>query len=493
MPESLHDLTLTEASDLLHRREASSVDLTQAAFERIRALDDRIHAFLTLTEDRALEQARAADERFARGQAGPLTGIPAAIKDVIVTKGVETTCGSRILKGFVPPYDAHVIERLREAGLVMLGKTNMDEFAMGSSGENSAFGPTANPWALDRVPGGSSSGSAAAVASGMAYYALGSDTGGSIRQPASLSGVVGLKPTYGRVSRYGLVAFASSLDQIGPFARSVRDAALVFEAIAGHDARDSTSAPVELPKISESLVETDLKDLQVGVPMEYFVEGMDEAVRQSVTGAVNQLASLGADVDWEVSLPSTGHALAVYYIIAPSEASANLARYDGVKYGYAYTEGASMWEDMEKTRQYGFGDEVKRRIMLGTYALSAGYYDAYYLKAQKVRTLIRREFDAAFEKYDVLVAPVSPTPAFRIGEKTGDPLQMYLSDVCTLPVNIAGLPGISLPCGFAQARDGARLPIGLQIIAKPFDEATLFRAAYAYEQSTSWHREQPPI
>jgi len=369
----------------------------------------------------------------------------------------------------------------------------MDEFAMGSSGENSAFGPTANPWALDRVPGGSSSGSAAAVASGMAYYALGSDTGGSIRQPASLSGVVGLKPTYGRVSRYGLVAFASSLDQIGPFARSVRDAALVFEAIAGHDARDSTSAPVELPKISESLAETDLKGLQVGVPMEYFVEGMDEAVRQSVTGAINQLASLGADVDWEVSLPSTGHALAVYYIIAPSEASANLARYDGVKYGYAYTEGASMWEDMEKTRQYGFGDEVKRRIMLGTYALSAGYYDAYYLKAQKVRTLIRREFDAAFEKYDVLVAPVSPTPAFRIGEKTGDPLQMYLSDVCTLPVNIAGLPGISLPCGFAQARDGARLPIGLQIIAKPFDEATLFRAAYAYEQSTSWHREQPPI
>jgi len=493
MPESLHDLTLTEASDLLHRREASSVDLTQAAFERIHALDDRIHAFLTLTEDRALEQARAADERFARGQAGPLTGIPAAIKDVIVTKGVETTCGSRILKGFVPPYDAHVIERLREAGLVMLGKTNMDEFAMGSSGENSAFGPTANPWALDRVPGGSSSGSAAAVASGMAYYALGSDTGGSIRQPASLSGVVGLKPTYGRVSRYGLVAFASSLDQIGPFARSVRDAALVFEAIAGHDARDSTSAPVELPKISESLVETDLKGLQVGVPMEYFVEGMDEAVRQSVTGAVNELASLGADVDWEVSLPSTGHALAVYYIIAPSEASANLARYDGVKYGYAYTEGASMWEDMEKTRQYGFGDEVKRRIMLGTYALSAGYYDAYYLKAQKVRTLIRREFDAAFEKYDVLVAPVSPTPAFRIGEKTGDPLQMYLSDVCTLPVNIAGLPGISLPCGFAQARDGARLPIGLQIIAKPFDEATLFRAAYAYEQSTAWHRERPPI
>ncbi|TMG04407.1 MAG: Asp-tRNA(Asn)/Glu-tRNA(Gln) amidotransferase subunit GatA [Chloroflexi bacterium] len=493
MPDSLNYLTLSEASDLLRGREASSVDLTRAAFERINALDDRIHAFLRLTDEIALEQALAADERIARGEAGPLTGIPAAIKDVIVTKGVETTCGSRILKGFVPPYDAQVMERLHEAGVVMLGKTNMDEFAMGSSGENSAFGPTANPWALDRVPGGSSSGSAAAVASGMAYYALGSDTGGSIRQPASLSGVVGLKPTYGRVSRYGLVAFASSLDQIGPFARSVRDAALVFEAIAGHDARDSTSAPVEVPDISAALASADLKGLRVGVPMEYFVEGMDDAVRQAVTGAINQLASLGAEVDWEVSLPSTGHALAVYYIIAPSEASANLARYDGVKYGYAYTEGKTMWEDMEKTRQHGFGDEVKRRIMLGTYALSAGYYDAYYLKAQKVRTLIRLEFDAAFEKYDVLVAPVSPTPAFRIGEKTGDPLQMYLSDVCTLPVNIAGLPGISLPCGFATAEDGARLPIGLQMITKPFDEATLFRAAYAYEQSTSWYRERPSV
>jgi len=493
MPDSLNYLTLSEASDLLRGREASSVDLTRAAFERINALDDRIHAFLRLTDEIALEQALAADERIARGEAGPLTGIPAAIKDVIVTKGVETTCGSRILKGLVPPYDAQVMERLHEAGVVMLGKTNMDEFAMGSSGENSAFGPTANPWALDRVPGWSSSGSAAAVASGMAYYALGSDTGGSIRQPASLSGVVGLKPTYGRVSRYGLVAFASSLDQIGPFARSVRDAALVFEAIAGHDARDSTSAPVEVPDISAALASADLKGLRVGVPMEYFVEGMDDAVRQAVTGAINQLASLGAEVDWEVSLPSTGHALAVYYIIAPSEASANLARYDGVKYGYAYTEGKTMWEDMEKTRQHGFGDEVKRRIMLGTYALSAGYYDAYYLKAQKVRTLIRLEFDAAFEKYDVLVAPVSPTPAFRIGEKTGDPLQMYLSDVCTLPVNIAGLPGISLPCGFATAEDGARLPIGLQMITKPFDEATLFRAAYAYEQSTSWYRERPSV
>jgi aspartyl-tRNA(Asn)/glutamyl-tRNA(Gln) amidotransferase subunit A len=493
MPESLHDLTLTEASDLLRLREVSSADLTRAAFKRIDAMDDRIHAFLTLTEDLALAQAHAADERIARGEAGPLTGIPAAIKDVISTKGVETTCGSRILKGYVPPYDAHVIERLNEASFVMVGKTNMDEFAMGSSGENSAFGPTSNPWALDRVPGGSSAGSAAAVAAGMAYYALGSDTGGSIRQPASLSGVVGLKPTYGCVSRYGLVAFASSLDQIGPFTRSVKDAALVFQAIAGYDARDSTSASVRVPDIAGSLPEPDLRGMRIGVPMEYFVEGMDSQVRESVTSAINQLVSLGAEVDWEVSLPSTGNALAVYYIIAPSEASANLARYDGVKYGYAYTEGKSMWEDMEKTRQRGFGDEVKRRIMLGTYALSAGYYDAYYLKAQKVRTLIRREFDAAFEKHDVLVAPVSPTPAFKIGEKTGDPLQMYLSDVCTLPVNIAGLPGISVPCGFATADDGPRLPIGLQVIAKPFDEATLFRVAHAYEQSTSWHRERPDL
>jgi aspartyl-tRNA(Asn)/glutamyl-tRNA(Gln) amidotransferase subunit A len=493
MPDAPHNLTLKEASDLLNRRELSSVDLTKTAFERIRTLDDRVHAFLTLTEDLAMEQAHAADERIARGEGGPLTGIPAAIKDLIITKGIETTCGSRIVKGFIPPYDAHTIERLNEAGYVMLGKTNMDEFAMGSSGENSAFGPTSNPWALDRVPGGSSAGSAAAVAAGMAYYALGSDTGGSIRQPASLSGVVGLKPTYGRISRYGLVAFASSLDQIGPFTRSVEDAALVFQAIAGHDARDSTSAPVDVPDIAASLQEPDMRGLRIGVPMEYFVEGMDATVRESVMGAINQLASLGAEVDWEVSLPSTGHALAVYYIIAPSEASANLARYDGVKYGYAYTEGANMWEDMEKTRQFGFGDEVKRRIMLGTYALSAGYYDAYYLKAQKVRTLIRREFDAAFEKHDVLVAPVSPTPAFKIGEKTGDPLQMYLSDVCTLPVNIAGLPGISVPCGFAPADDGARLPIGLQVIAKPFDEATLFRAAHAYEQSTGWHREHPEL
>jgi aspartyl-tRNA(Asn)/glutamyl-tRNA(Gln) amidotransferase subunit A len=492
MTEPLHTLTLSEASDLLQRREVSSVDLTRAAFARIREVDGRVHAFLTLTEDLALERARRADERLTQGEGGPLTGIPCAIKDLLCTKGVRTTCGSKILEPFVPPYDATVIKRLDGAGFVMVGKTNMDEFAMGSSGENSAFGPTCNPWALDRVPGGSSAGSAAAVAAGMAYYALGSDTGGSIRQPASLSGVVGLKPTYGRVSRYGLVAFASSLDQIGPFTRSVRDAALVFEAIAGHDSRDSTSAPIDVPDITASLG-AGLRGMRVGVPKEYFVEGMDDSVREAVTAAINQMQSLGAEIDWEVSLPSSPHALAVYYIIAPSEASANLARYDGVKYGYSYTEGRSMWENMEKTRQHGFGDEVKRRIMLGTYALSAGYYDAYYLKAQKVRTLIRREFDAAFTTHDVLVAPVSPTPAFKIGEKADDPLQMYLSDICTIPVNIAGLPGISVPCGFATADDGARLPIGLQIIAKPFDEATLFQAACAYEQATEWHKERPEL
>jgi aspartyl-tRNA(Asn)/glutamyl-tRNA(Gln) amidotransferase subunit A len=374
----------------------------------------------------------------------------------------------------------------------MVGKVNMDEFAMGSSGENSAFGPTANPWALDRVPGGSSSGSAAAVAAGMAPYALGSDTGGSIRQPGSLTGVVGFKPTYGRVSRFGLVAFGSSLDQIGPLTRSVRDAALVFEAIAGHDPRDATSAPMDVPTITDALI-TDLRGLRIGVPREYFVEGMDDDVRRAVDAAIGEMERLGAEVDRDVSLPSTDHALAVYYIIAPSEASANLARYDGVKYGYSYTEGESMWENMEKTRQFGFGDEVKRRIMLGTYALSAGYYDAYYLKAQRVRTLIRREFDAAFEDHDVLVAPVSPTPAFKMGEKVNDPLQMYLSDVCTIPVNIAGLPGISVPCGFSQADDGAKLPIGVQVLAKPFDEPTLFRVAHAYEQATDWHKQHPEL
>ncbi|HUF54455.1 MAG TPA: Asp-tRNA(Asn)/Glu-tRNA(Gln) amidotransferase subunit GatA [Dehalococcoidia bacterium] len=482
---------MTEAAALLRQKQVSSVELTEAAFRRIKAVEPQINAFITQTEEEALAQAVAADEGIAGGRGTPLTGIPAAIKDVIVTKGVRTTAGSKILEPFVPTYDAHVITLLREAGFVMVGKTNQDEFAMGSSGENSAYGVTHNPWDLERVPGGSSSGSAASVASGMAYWSLGSDTGGSVRQPAALTGVVGLKPTYGRISRYGLIAFGSSLDQIGPFARSVRDVATVFQSIAGHDQRDSTSAEVPVPDFTADL-DRGVKGLRIGIPREYFVEGMDPDVREAVEIAVRELEAQGAEIDAEVSLPSTGHAVSVYYIIAPSEASANLARFDGVKYGYADHEGATMWEDMERTRQFGFGEEVKRRIMLGTYALSAGYYDAYYLKALKVRTLIRREFEAAFADHDVLVAPVAPTPAFRIGEKTDDPLEMYLNDVCTIPVSIAGLPAISVPCGFAET-EGKRLPIGLQIIAKPFDEAALFRVGHAYEQATEWHTAVPPL
>jgi len=485
--EGLCYLTIHEAAQLLARREISALELTRAVLGRIEEVEGRIGAYVTVTADLALKQAEEADRRLARGEATPLTGIPLCIKDVLCTRGVPTTCSSRMLANFIPPYDAHVVERLWQAGAVMVGKGNMDEFAMGSSTENSAFHPTRNPWDLERVPGGSSGGSAAAVAAGECIYSLGSDTGGSIRQPAALCGVVGLKPTYGRVSRYGLVAFASSLDQVGPITRDVTDAALVLNIIAGHDPRDSTSAPLPVPDYTQSLL-PHLRGLRIGVPREYFVEGMDEGVRACVEAAVAKMAELGAEVDWDVSLPSTPYALACYYIIAPSEASANLARYDGVKYGFSFQEGESMWDNMEKTRQYGFGDEVKRRIMLGTYALSAGYYDAYYLKAQKVRTLIRREFEAAFQGHDVLVTAVSPTPAFRLGERLADPLQMYLSDVCTIPINIAGLPAISIPCGFV---DG--LPVGLQIIGKPFDEGTVLRTAYAYEQATPWHRARPPL
>ncbi len=392
-----------------------------------------------------------------------------------------------MLENFVPPYDATVVEKLNGCGAVIMGKANMDEFAMGSSTEHSAFFPTHNPWDLSRVPGGSSGGSAVAVAAGETIYALGSDTGGSIRQPAGFCSVTGLKPTYGRVSRYGLVAFASSLDQIGPLTKDVADCALVLNAIAGYDSRDSTSVPEQTPDYTQCLT-TDLNGLSVGVPKEYFVEGMQAEVETAMRAAINKLEELGARVEWEVSLPHTPYALAAYYIIAPSEAMANLARYDGVKYGFSYTDTDSMWEALEKTRQYGFGDEVKRRIMLGTYALSAGYYDAYYLKAQKVRTLIRREFDQAFEKFDALVTPTSPTVPFKIGEKIDDPLQMYLSDVCTLPINIAGLPAISIPAGF-----GDGLPIGMQIIGKPFSEETILKIAYAYEQATEWHKRRAEI
>jgi aspartyl-tRNA(Asn)/glutamyl-tRNA(Gln) amidotransferase subunit A len=484
-------LTIGAAADLLRKRELSSVELTRAVLDRIAAVDGTLKAYVTVTEDGALAQARAADERIARGDAGPLTGVPMALKDLLCTNGVRTTCSSKMLENFVPPYDAHVVERLREAGAVFLGKTNMDEFAMGSSTEHSAFFPTCNPWDTDRVPGGSSGGSAVAVAAGEAIYSLGSDTGGSIRQPAALTGVVGCKPTYGRVSRYGVIAFASSLDQIGPFTRDVTDMALVLNTICGHDKRDSTSAPLPVPDFTKAL-QKDLRGLRIGVPKEYFPDDLDPAVRDATLKAIEVVASLGAEIDWDLSLPSTEAALAVYYVVAPCEASANLARYDGVKYGYSYQDGDSMWENMERTRQYGFGDEVKRRIMLGTYALSAGYYDAYYLKAQKVRTLIRREFEAAFSTHDALITPVTPTPAFKLGEKVDDPYAMYLSDIFTLPVPIAGLPAISVPAGFVET-EGKELPIGLQVIARAFDEETMLRVAYAYEQATGWSGRRPPI
>ncbi len=480
-------LTIHEAHRLLKTKQLSSVELTRASLERIQQVEPKVHAFVTITDELALKQAQKADELIARGDISPLTGIPVLIKDNMCTKGIRTTCSSRMLENFVPPYDATVVEKLNGCGAVIMGKANMDEFAMGSSTEHSAFFPTHNPWDLSRVPGGSSGGSATAVAAGETIYALGSDTGGSIRQPAGFCSVTGLKPTYGRVSRYGLVAFASSLDQIGPLTQDVSDCALVLNAIAGYDARDSTSVPYSVPDYNQCLT-TDLNGLKIGVPKEYFVEGMQVEVDTAMRAAINKLEELGARVEWEVSLPHTPYALAAYYIIAPSEASANLARYDGVKYGFSYQDADSMWEALEKTRQYGFGAEVKRRIMLGTYALSAGYYDAYYLKAQKVRTLIRQEFDQAFEKFDALVTPTSPTVPFKIGEKVDDPLQMYLSDVCTLPINIAGVPAISIPAGFA---DG--LPIGMQIIGKPFSEETILKIAYAYEQATEWHKRKPKI
>ena len=482
-----NQLTIHEAQKLLREKQVSSLELTKTCLERIRQVEPEVGAIVTVTDEIALEQARKADELIANGDTGSLTGIPALIKDNMCTRGVRTTCASKMLENFVPPYNATVVERLNDAGVVMVGKANMDEFAMGSSTEHSALSPTHNPWDLSRVPGGSSGGSAAAVAAGEVIFALGSDTGGSIRQPAGFCSVTGLKPTYGRVSRYGLVAFASSLDQIGPLTQDVTDCALVMNAIAGHDNRDSTSVPHPVPDYTQCLT-GDIKGMKIGIPREYFVEGMQPEVETAIRTAIAKFEEMGASIEWEVSLPSTPHALAVYYIIAPSEASANLARYDGTKYGFRYQGAETMWDTMDKTRQHGFGAEVKRRIMLGTYALSAGYYDAYYLKAQKVRTLIRREFDAAFEKCDVLVTPTSPTVPFKIGEKLDDPVQMYLSDVCTLPINIAGLPAISIPAGFADS-----LPIGMQIIAKPFAEGTILKVAHAYQQATDWHKRKPNI
>jgi aspartyl-tRNA(Asn)/glutamyl-tRNA(Gln) amidotransferase subunit A len=468
-------LTAHEAHEKLRSKELTSVELTQSVIDRIDAVEGKVHAYITLTPELALAQAREADAKYAGGTATPLTGIPVAVKDLIVTKGVRTTAGSKILENFVPPYSSHVYEQLRKAGAVMVGKANMDEFAMGSSTEHSAYGPTHNPWNLDLVPGGSSGGSAAAVAAGEALVSLGSDTGGSIRQPAALCGAVGLDPTYGRVSRFGIVAFGSSLDQVGPIGRDVEDVATMLDCISGHDPRDSTSNPEPMPDVRHYLGR-EIRGMKIGVPREYFIAGMEPGVKARIDEALKTLESLGAEVDTSLSLPSTEHALAVYYIIAPSEASANLARYDGVKYGFSDHSGPGMWDEMENTRAKGFGNEVKRRIMLGTYALSAGYYDAYYLKAQKVRTLINNEFAAAFAKYDVIVTPTSPTVAFPIGAKVDDPYAMYLNDVYTLPASVAGLPAISVPCGLSEG-----LPVGLQIIGNFFDEGRVIQVASAYE------------
>ena len=482
----LYQLTIHEAHHLLKRREISSSELTHSCLVRIEAVEERVKAFVTITGDTALEHALHADDRLASAGSTPLAGVPMQIKDVMCTRGIRTTCSSRMLEDFVPTYNATVVERLYSQDAVLLGKGNMDEFAMGSSTENSAFFPSRNPWDLGRVPGGSSGGGAAAVAAGEAVYALGSDTGGSIRQPASFCGLVGLKPTYGLVSRFGLIAYASSLDQIGPITKDVTDCAQVLNAIVGHDPNDSTSISYQVPDYTLALT-GDVKGLRIGVPKEYYVEGMQPEVKEALTRAASVLEGLGASLE-EVSLPTTPYALACYYILALSECSANLARYDGVKYGFSYQDTANMWEAMEKTRQYGFGAEVKRRIMLGTYALSAGYYDAYYLKAQKVRTLLRREFEDAFQRFDALVTPTSPTVAFRLGEKTQDPVQMYLSDIYTVPVNVAGLPSISVPCGL-----GDGMPVGMQLIGPALSEETLLRIAYAYEQATEWHKMRPRL
>ncbi len=469
-------------------KERSAVEITQEALNRIAALEPKLHSFLYVTADQALKQASLVDAKIADGEEiGLLAGIPIGIKDNMCTQGIPTTCASKILENFVPPYESTVTQKLADAGAVMVGKTNLDEFAMGSSTENSAYQVTANPWDVSRVPGGSSGGSAAAVAAGECTVALGSDTGGSIRQPASFCGVVGLKPTYGLVSRFGLVAFASSLDQIGPFGRSVEDAAILLSAIAGYDPKDSTSLKVDIPDYTQFL-KPDINKLRIGVIKETFGAGLDPAVEQAVNKAIEQLKNLGAEVQ-EISCPRFRYGLPTYYIIAPSEASANLARYDGVKYGLRASDPENLLDMYMRTRAEGFGTEVKRRIMVGTYTLSAGYYDAYYLKAQKVRTLIKQDFENAFGQVDVLVCPTVPTTAFKAGEKTADPLSMYLTDLMTITVNLAGLPGLSLPCGF----DEQGLPIGLQLIGNVLREDQLFQVAYAYEQATDWKMRKPLV
>jgi aspartyl-tRNA(Asn)/glutamyl-tRNA(Gln) amidotransferase subunit A len=486
MSASLADRPAWELRDLYRRGETSPTEVVRAVLDRVDALEPRVHAYLSYDRASALREAGGWDTRARGADAPPLAGIPVAIKDVICTRGWPTTAGSRILAGFRPPYDATVTARLRQAGAIIIGKTNCDEFAMGSSTENSAFGPTRNPWDLGRVPGGSSGGSAAAVAAGEATLTFGTDTGGSIREPAAFCGVVGLKPTYGRVSRYGLIAFASSLDQVGPLARDVRDAALALQVIAGRDPADSTSADIPVPRYAEGLTGS-LRGLRLGLAREFLTKGVDPGVAAALESAIETLRGLGAVCE-DVSLPHAPYALPAYYLVAPAEASSNLARYAGVLYGHRAKGVEDLYSLYARTRAEGFGPEVKRRIMLGTYALSAGYYEAFYLRAQRVRTLIRRDFEAAFERVDVLVGSVTPTAAFRLGERIDDPLEMYLADVFTVPVNLAGVPGISIPCGFAGG-----LPIGLQIIGRPFEEATVLNVAYAFEQATAFHTVRPPV
>ncbi|UCE88443.1 MAG: Asp-tRNA(Asn)/Glu-tRNA(Gln) amidotransferase subunit GatA [Pseudomonadota bacterium] len=481
----MFDKTITELAAGLRNRDFSSVELTQALLKRIAEFDPRLNSFVTVAEEHALAQARAADERLAAGDASALTGIPVAQKDIFCTDGIRTSCGSKMLDNFVAPYNATVVDRIDAAGAVMIGKSNMDEFAMGSSNETSFYGPARNPWDTERVPGGSSGGSAAAVAACLVPAATGTDTGGSIRQPAALCGITGLKPTYGRVSRYGMIAFASSLDQGGPMARSVEDAAILLGAMAGFDPHDSTSLDKPVPDYRVTLHD-DIAGLRIGLPAEYFSEGMDAGVAQSIDAAIDEYRKLGAQVV-DVSLPNSHLAVPAYYVVAPAECSSNLSRFDGVRYGYRCENPADLEDMYKRSRGEGFGAEVKRRIMIGTYALSAGYYDAYYLKAQQVRRLISDDFRRAFEHVDVLVGPTTPTPAFRIGEKADDPVSMYLSDIYTIAVNLAGLPGISVPAGFA---DG--LPVGLQIIGNYFDEARLLNVAHRYQQITDWHRQIPP-
>jgi len=479
------ELTIAQATSLMMNREISASELTEAHLQRIETLEPQLKCHIAITPDVARAQAAAADRAIAAGTAGSLAGIPISIKDVLCTVDSDTTAGSKILEGFRSPYDATVITKLRDAGAVFIGKGNTDEFAMGSSTENSAFFTTHNPWNTACVPGGSSGGPAAAVAAGEAICGIGSDTGGSIRQPASFCGIVGLKPTYGRVSRYGLLAFASSLDQIGPFTRTVEDAAIVLEAISGHDPRDSTSSPAGVPRFRNAL-RSDLRGVRIGVPAEYFVEGLEAGVESAVSTAIEEMKALGAEIV-SISLPHTKYALATYYITAPAEASANLARFDGVRFGLRKNE-PTIRELYEQTRGEGFGSEVKLRIMLGTYALSAGYYDAYYVKAQKVRTLIKQDFETAFSSVDVIVAPTSPTTAFPIGERIDDPYQMYLTDIFTIPANMAGIPGVSVPCGFSND-----MPVGLQFLGPAFDESTMLGVAHAYEQSQSWYRMHPEL